>query len=241
MEHVFFTPFKGSNYDQGICGKKVLVLGASFYCNQDGKNGRPKCKYFEECTDPEKKDSSKFNEICPCYVNMEEQTTLKQEPTNSVWSYMRAYKNFAKVLYPFLDNIERPDGWCDYDIVWERVAFTNYVQFFLPTKDTYQYYLSKRDFDAFCENLKVLKPNVVIAWGVAISEELCGNNPFVSKDEIKRLPDSDYYVWHMRLHEVPHDITIINCYHPSSKKWNDEEDRNLFVKYLHEIFDNNKI
>ena len=32
MEDRFFQPFKGSEYDKGISGKKVLVLGASFYC-----------------------------------------------------------------------------------------------------------------------------------------------------------------------------------------------------------------
>ena len=28
----FFYPFIGKDYNQGINGKKILILGASFYC-----------------------------------------------------------------------------------------------------------------------------------------------------------------------------------------------------------------
>ena len=235
MKHVFFKPFKGSSYEQGICGKKVLVIGASFYCNKDGKKDRPKCEFFEECTNPDKKDSSKFNESCPFYADVEGTPKLEDEPTNSIWSYMRAYQNFAKVLLPYIKDDEKPEGWCDYDIVWDRIAFSNYVQFFLPTKDTYLYYLSQRDFEAFCEYLQDLKPDIVIAWGVAITEEIRTKNPFVSQEELDKLSESDYYVWHMKLPKVDHEITIINCYHPSSKKWNEREEKEIFLKHLQNI------
>ena len=46
MSERFFTPWVGTEYNKGICGKKVLVLGASFYCNRDGRQGREKCIYF---------------------------------------------------------------------------------------------------------------------------------------------------------------------------------------------------
>jgi len=236
MEHMFFKPFIGSSYEQGICGKKVLVLGASFYCNKDGKNERPKCEFFEECTNPDIKDSSKFNVSCPFNVNIEGTPKLRDEPTNSVWSYMRAYQNFAKVLLPYIKDKEKQNDWCDYDIVWDRIAFTNYVQFFLPTVNTYQCYLSQRDFEAFCECLQELKPDIVIAWGVAITEEIRSKNQFVSQMELDKLPESDYYVWHMKLPEVNHDITIINCYHPSSKKWNENEEKEVFLKHLNKVF-----
>ena len=36
----FFTPAKGEKYEEGINGKKILVVGASFYCNKNGKNGQ---------------------------------------------------------------------------------------------------------------------------------------------------------------------------------------------------------
>ena len=34
MRNRFFIPFVGANYSKGIHGKRVLVVGASFYCDQ---------------------------------------------------------------------------------------------------------------------------------------------------------------------------------------------------------------
>ena len=51
---IFFKPFKGDKYEIGINGKKVLVVGASFYCNKTD------CPFFADCTNVAKKDSSKY-------------------------------------------------------------------------------------------------------------------------------------------------------------------------------------
>ena len=46
----FFVPwFDEDGYIEGINGKKLLVLGASFYCNQDGKR-KERCEYYDGCT-----------------------------------------------------------------------------------------------------------------------------------------------------------------------------------------------
>lgn len=46
----FFVPwFDKDGYIEGINGKKLLVLGASFYCNQDGKRNE-RCEYYDDCT-----------------------------------------------------------------------------------------------------------------------------------------------------------------------------------------------
>lgn len=58
MNNRFFKPFEGKKYKEGINGKKILVLGASFYCNWDGNDGRNKCEFFDECTNPMKRDST---------------------------------------------------------------------------------------------------------------------------------------------------------------------------------------
>jgi hypothetical protein len=59
MKNRFFNPFVGSNYTKGILNKRVLVVGASFYCDQQA------CPYFKRCTDVERKDSSEFDSIWP--------------------------------------------------------------------------------------------------------------------------------------------------------------------------------
>ena len=36
MEHVFFKPWVGKNYQKrGFNGKKILVIGESFYCSEE--------------------------------------------------------------------------------------------------------------------------------------------------------------------------------------------------------------
>lgn len=238
MSERFFTPWVGPEYNKGICGKKVLVLGASFYCNKDGRQGREKCIYFDECTNPENKDSSKFNSNCPYYKNEVESTLLKDEPTNSIWSYIRAYKIFAKYMYQFFDDKDII-GKYDYDIVWYRLAFTNYVQFFLPTKDTYPWYLSKRDFDAFIRTLGDLKPDVIIAWGLPVTSEIRDNPEH--KDyfsDLENLPQTEYYLCHMKVPGVDHEIAYVNCYHPSAPGyWG--QNKEILAKYLRVAFNIN--
>ena len=214
----FFTPFIGSKYYEGICGKKILVLGASFYCSTK------KCRFFDECTSPEKKDSSKFDTICPDYVNDDKK--LSKEPLYTVEERFSAYKNFERFMRQFIDD-ESED-------VWERMAFTNYLQFFSPTVKTKKSYLSQRDFEAFCETLQELHPDVVISWGVAILEEIREKNKYIPTSEIERLPETEYYVCHMKVPNVEHKITLISSYHPSSVRYwyNDLEKLGKYVKQV---------
>jgi hypothetical protein len=39
-----FNPYVGEEYEKGINGKKILVVGASFYCNEK------QCDHFNKCT-----------------------------------------------------------------------------------------------------------------------------------------------------------------------------------------------
>lgn len=45
MNKNFFKPYVGPLYGKGIKGKKILVLGASFYCDKTD------CEFFHKCTD----------------------------------------------------------------------------------------------------------------------------------------------------------------------------------------------
>lgn len=74
----FFVPWIGKNYEDGLKGSKILVVGASHYCNHsnicthpksnnecsnfyDNKKCRLGCKYFQECTIGKTKD---YNDKC---------------------------------------------------------------------------------------------------------------------------------------------------------------------------------
>ena len=217
----FFYPFIGKDYNQGINGKRVLILGASFYC--------PKvdCKYYKDCTDTKTKDSSKYDMICPEYDK--KGLCLHEEPTNSINSEYSTYVTFAKGLAHFI-------GSNDYVNIWNHLAFTNYVQFFLPGsgenfRPTNASDLSERDFNAFIEVLKLLSPNIVVIWGCVINSRLKEFNEYVFDKEI--LKDTDWYVCHMRLPGVNHDIALVNSNHPSSSAWH--SDKPNFDTYFHKV------
>lgn len=222
MGKQFFKPFKGQKYDEGICGKRVLVLGASFYCNKNGQNGQRNCPFFAECTDLVKKDSSKFDATCSEYAG--KNLKLSEEPTNAINECYTAYKRFAVFMQQFVSDKS-------YD-VWDRMAFTDYLQFFSPTTQTKKEYLTQRDFDAFIETLQELKPDVVISWGTAIVEEIREKNPYVIDKD--KLSETDWYVCHMNVPKVQHEITLVSCYHPASiKYW--YGDLKLFEKHLRSV------
>ena len=208
MNNRFFEPFRGSQYEEGIRGKKVLVLGASFYCPIK------ECIFFNECTNPEKKDSSKFDSICP-YNNGSD---LHNQPSDADG---RTYHIFGKFMSQFADNEDK-------NSIWERLSFTNYLQFFSPTIITYEKYLSNRDFLAFLETLREFKPDIVISWGTAILKSIRENNPYIIDKE--DLPCSDYYLCHIKLPDDNHTITLVSAYHPSSMRyW--KNDLDLLKKY----------
>ena len=218
MKKSFFKPFVGKEYEKGICGKRILVLGASFYCSHGLGSDAP-CRFFAECTDPVKKDSSKFDICCPFYA--ESGLRLSEEPSNAIAERYRAYQNFASFMRQFVGD--------DEEDVWERMAFTDYVQFFLPTVDTKKEYLSQRDFDAFVETLVELQPHVVVAWGMAIIEEIREHNPYLT--DFERLKETEWYVCHMQVPHVPHEIALVCSYHPSSVSyWHNDLD--TLTKYI---------
>jgi hypothetical protein len=217
MKQRFFNPFVGKKYNTGIQGKKILVVGASFYCNKDGKDGRKKCPNFEECTSPDKKDSSKFDKTCPEFPDC----GLRNEPSAALGENYPVYSIFAKFIRQFVDDREED--------VWQRMAFTNYIQFQSPTKETMKEYLSQRDFDAFVETLRELQPDVVVSWGMVTIKEVRDNNPYIIDPEMWG-KETEGYVCHMKVPGVSHEITLVCCYHPSSPHWYTDLDK--FTKYF---------
>ena len=204
----FFEPYVGDHYNEGIRGKKILVLGASFYC------GVHDCPFFTKCTSTEQKDSSFYNAICPPYA--ESGTKLSDEPTNCIHDWTKTYQRFADYMGQFV-------GSDDYDEIWNHMAFTNYVQFFLPLeegqtfRETRSSDLSERDFLACIETITELQPDIIIVWGSVINSALKERNPYLV--DLKELQETEYYVCHLNVPGVNHPVAVINPYHPSSSAW----------------------
>lgn len=213
----FFVPFKGKEYEAGINGKKVLVVGASFYCDKQD------CPHFSDCSNPDKKDSSPYNNTCPEYAK--HGAELRYEPTYAIDENYQAYQRFDKLMHEVVNS--------DVENVWEHLAFTNYVQFFVPTKNTYKDYLSDRDFEAFIETLIELKPDVVISWGMVTIDDVRTNNKYVFDKE--KLPDSEWYICHLKVPGIEHSITLFCCFHPSSKDWYEDFDK--CAEYLRQVIE----
>ena len=220
MKNNFFKPFVGKDYSRGISRKKILIVGASFYCNH------PDCQYFDDCTDPSKKDSSDYNYVCPY---MTEGMALEDSPTDSIneeYGACNRFGDYLKTLIPSCESIRE---------AWDHVAFTNYVQFFLPAQagsasPTCRNDLSERDFKAFIEVAENLLPNVIVIWGAIINTPLVTKNKYVTdRDMIEK---SRGYLCHMTLPLSHHNVSLLNPYHPSSgMAWY----TNLpdFDKYMH--------
>ena len=184
MKNRFFNPFVGSNYTKGILNKRVLVVGASFYCDQQA------CPYFKRCTDVERKDSSEFDSICPAYQACG--GTLHDEPSNAISDGLPTYQRFASYLSSKVNKRE-------YAEVWSYVAFTNYVQFFLPAepgryRETRPSDLSERDFEAFNETLRELQPHIVVIWGCVFNSRVREQNAYlIDRSELER---TEWYICH---------------------------------------------
>ena len=202
----FFTPFVGRNYKKGINGKKVLVIGASFYCDNT------ECPFFTHCTSVECKDSSAYNTVCPIYIKNNKELHL--EPEYCIEDGVSTYQRFATGMAKYV-------GTDDYEEIWSYMAFTNYVQFFLPATNGYRETrttdLSERDYEAFVETLVELKPDIVIVWGCVINNRIKQDNPDLIQNGL--LVSSDWYVCQIAPKGLATPVTIINPYHPSMSAW----------------------
>lgn len=224
MLRTFFKPYIGKFYNQGIKGKKILILGASFYCP------KTECLYFEKCTNTSIKDSSPYDHVCPEYKA--NGICLHDEPTNSIENWYPTYQTFAKGLEQFVDD-------ADYNSIWSHLAFTNYVQFFLPSngenfRTTNENDISERDFNAFIDVVKELAPDIVVVWGCVINSHVKEQNPYVYDKAM--LKQNEDYLCHMKVPSLDHNIAIVNPNHPSSPSWHSDKKRFLiyFEKALNE-------
>ncbi len=205
MQYRFFSPHIGEQYNKGINGKKILVIGASFYCPKRD------CTFFQKCTDVTKKDSSHYDKLCPEYASKGK--FLHDEPSYAIEDAHITFRRFRKFISKFTNTR-------NYEDTWSYLAFTNYVQFFLPAEKKYRKTLasdlSARDFKSFIETLMELQPDVVIVWGCVINTCLKEDSLIIDKQE---LIISEGYLWHIQLPGLNKVISILNPYHPSSRAW----------------------
>jgi hypothetical protein len=139
---------------------------------------------------------------------------LHQEPEYCIEDGVSTYLKFAIGMSKYV-------GTDDYEEIWSHMAFTNYVQFFLPStngyRETRKSDLSERDYEAFVETLGELTPDIVIVWGCVINNRIKQDNPDMIQNGM--LENSNWYVCQIAPKGLATPVTIINPYHPSMSAW----------------------
>lgn len=143
MKNVFYLPFIGKNYEQGFKNKKVLVVGASHYCNEN-------CEGID----------------CPSECEERDMRTLTIDVIEGIRdrvmeTYTKTFTSFERAMVGdiFKNEQERID-------FWESIAFFNYCQRPLSSpNDKYNYELLSSSFDAFKDVINEYKPDIIITWG----------------------------------------------------------------------------
>lgn len=142
MDKVFFKPWVGKNYDSGgIFKKKILVVGESHYCNEC-----PECGNLSEAD-----DCSDFTtEHC-----------IKPLLEGYKAGWTGTFHKFERSLVGYETDLSESRK------IWNSVAFYNYIQ---KAMSGPRMSPAWSDFcaaeTAFFETLDILKPELVIVWGV---------------------------------------------------------------------------
>ena len=220
MTKSFFEPYVGPNYENGINGKKVLVVGASFYCNHKD------CLYFKDCTDVNVKDSSRFNKCCPEYNK--DDVPLSRTPQYEIHEGHKTYRTFAKSMCEIL-NLKSDSDEDYYDAFWNRVAFTNFVQYFLPRWKTLPSDCTDRDLEALCEVIKEKKPDIVIIWGTVTSNLI--KSALCYDSELQ--DNTSGYICHSNVID-DNCVIVLNTYHPSYSRFKDNGNLEKYVRMAFE-------
>ena len=139
MKHVRFEPWKGENYlTSGYNGKRILVIGESFYCSEEEAVATLTEKVV---TDYLAIRNGEFREN-------------KGEWTNTYLKFERSLE--GKETYP--EDSQR---------IWNSIAFYNYLQVPMSgARESGSKMDYKNAENAFFEVINDLQPDLIIVWGV---------------------------------------------------------------------------
>ena len=118
----FFKPrVIEKTYQQGFCGYRTLIVGASLPCYPGYYN----CDVWEDC----QKDSSLCDKKCPPYTKFEDKEYYCLSNSNEIeiQSYIEgsSHSHLFERIYKFMGKGESEE---DKMFFWNQVAFINYHQ-----------------------------------------------------------------------------------------------------------------
>lgn len=192
MKYVFFDPWIGRKYQQGINGKRIWILGHVHVCGG-----------CEECgTKSSQDECSQFtNRVITDYLTWKKDRIFPDD-----YHWQLTYESFEKAFNgKYLDEKESFD-------FWDSIMFSNFVQSTVPEWDALP---SQEQYDnsqlAFWEILKEYNPDLIIVWG----NPAFYNTPGENCREIESLYydniSAPRWVYELNGHET----TMIKIHHPS--------------------------
>ena len=191
FNNVNFAPFVGENYEKGINGKKILILGESHYWGEE--------IYENAYEDLKKGEYLDFtDDVINAYIAYQ-----KGEREHSPW--MNSFTKFTKEFYNWEEDK------IDLVAFWQSVVFYNYVQFPItavrtsPTQEEFA-----QSEKAFYEVLEKYQPDVIIAWGWRLWGNMPSSGRFGEASSVNKGKGIYYYSVGGR--EYP----IIAVAHPSA-------------------------
>ena len=139
MKNVRFKPWVGKKYDtSGFSGKKILVIGESFYCSE------------EEAVD------TLTEKVVTDYLAIR-----NGENRDNKGGWTNTYLKFERSL---VGKETSPE---DSQEIWNSIAFYNYLQVPMSgARESGSSIDYKNAEKAFFEVIDKLKPNLIIVWGV---------------------------------------------------------------------------
>lgn len=206
FKNVFFLPYVGSNYENGLLlsedgtivpgteqrkGLRTMVLGECHYCGEECAE----CGLASTC---KKEECKTFTQgVLDYYLDY-----LKGKDEFEPW--MNTFTKFGKAL---TGKDERSTE------IWESVIFYNYVQRAVNAARTSP---SPEDFilseDAFFEILETYKPDLIICWGKRLYNKLPNKG---AKGEEIETEDEFIDTWIYSINDIQKSL-VLPIYHPST-------------------------
>lgn len=238
----FFVPWIGKEYEKGLCAKKVLVVGASHYCNHTNvcslnnscvhsKNNycEKGCKNFLLCTNSKTKE---YDDKCEWMNDDNEHSCLYEKLCSFIKESSYDIKIKNKLSSNTLDEVcNFLDCNCNGNKTFS--CFTDYCISYFGLNDCYDLWehiafvnyaqnfqpksrgnkFKDSDFDAFKKYIEVINPDVVILWGCDLMHEL--------EKRLSMTKSYNDYIWKLYTDSCLDGKKYLNSYHPSSGKFKD--------------------
>ena len=216
MKHVVFEPWiKDDLFKKGLKNRnRVLVLGHSHYCDR-----HPECPFRDKCRSTVsgcrdcRTDCHYMDEIQEEFPNEWKEKGLALNTQTEIEQFLKGngqntYKKFSNFMCKYF-------GYSTEEF-WNRIAYYNYVQYFLPSRGSKKYWITKDQENdlAFEEMLTMLPalPDVIIAWGTV------GNHLY---DRYRVDGKSGEYKYLFKIKLQGEIVDVLNSYHPAYSLFKD--------------------